>query len=350
MRRQMGTLALDRPLFAWPLLAPAGTARKWNRFHNRSERLIPNHSGPGFDCDWRWTSDLTVAKVFPWLGVRLLRAALAEWPIGIRNDATSPLRGDPDVSFIVGHRGEERLPHLLSTLASLLGQTGCDTEIVVVEQAEASVLEGRLPAGIRRIHQAPPRAGMPYSRSWAFNRGVREAQGRFVVLHDNDVLAPAAYAAEVVRLGQAGYEAMRLQRFVFYLDQASTARMGEPGAAGSLLGGDPGLEFVRQNCEGHTIAVDRDAYLRLGGHDEGFLGWGGEDNEFYDRCRLLRFHPWGYLPFVHLWHAPQPGKLRPEGALAHLDEAMAVPREERARRLSALPFGSPEGPLLAGNA
>ncbi len=190
---------------------------------------------------------------------------------------------------------------------------------------------------------------MPYSRSWAFNTGVREARGRFVVLHDNDVLAPTGYGAEVLRLGQAGYEAMRLQRFVFYLDQGSTARVCEAGAAGSSLQGTTGLEFVRQNCEGHTIAVNREAYLKIGGHDEAFLGWGGEDNEFYDRCRLLRLHPWGYLPFVHLWHAPQPGKLRPEGALAYLDEAMAIPRQVRARRLSVLPFGSSEGALLGRN-
>ena len=95
--------------------------------------------------------------------------------------------------------------------------------------------------------------------------------------------------------------------------------------------------------------MTRDAYFRIGGHDEGFLGWGGEDNEFYDRCRLLRLHPWGYLPFLHLWHAPQPEKGKPSRALAHLDEAMAVPREERARRLATVPFGSLDGPLLGRN-
>lgn len=348
LRGQAGTLVFDRPRFAWPLLLSSVLPRRWAGFHNREERLVRGPSKIGFDCDWRWTSDLTVAKVFPTAGVRLLRAAVAEWPIELRAAPTSPRASGPDVSFIVGHRGEERLPHLLATLASLLGQKGCATEILVVEQSEAPLLEGKLPAGVRRVHQIPPRDGMPYSRSWAFNRGAREARGRFVVLHDNDVLVPSRYAAEVMRLGQAGYEAMRLQRFVFYLDQGSTARVCEAGAAGSSLQGTTGLEFVRQNCEGHTIAVNREAYLKIGGHDEAFLGWGGEDNEFYDRCRLLRLHPWGYLPFVHLWHAPQPGKLRPEGALAHLDEAMAVPREDRTRRLSALPFGSPLGPLLTG--
>lgn len=349
-KRRLGTLAFDRPRFAWPLFLSSRMSRRWVGFHNREEQLVGGPLGIGFDCDWRWTSDLTLAKVFPWAGNRLLRAALDEWPVELEAPVASPRTGEPDVSFIVGHRGEERIPLLLATLASLRGQKGCATEILVVEQWDASVLEERLPAGVRRIHQVPPRAGMPYSRSWAFNRGVREARGRFVVLHDNDVLAPAGYAAEVLRLGEAGYEAMRLQRFLFYLDQKSTAHVCEAGAAGSFLEGKADLEFVRQNCVGATIAVSREAYQRIGGHDEAFLGWGGEDNEFYDRCRQLRLHPWGYLPFVHLWHAPQTGKLRPEEAVAALDEAMAIPREERIRRLAALPFGALEGPLPGRNA
>lgn len=346
LRGQAGTAVFDRPRFAWPLFLPKARPGRWSGFHNRGERLVRNPSGIGYDCEWQWTSDLTVAKVFPSVGSRLLRAALAEWPICLGKDAAPHPADDPEVSFIVGHRGEERAPHLLATLASLLGQKGSTTEILVVEQSEEAVLGGRLPAGVRWIHQRPPRRGMPYSRSWAFNRGVREATGRFVVLHDNDILAPAGFAAEVARLGRAGFEAMRLQRFVFYLDRESTGRLGAHDGAALPVDGTTGLEFVRQNCEGHTLAVGREAYLRLGGHDEAFLGWGGEDNEFYDRCRVLRLYPWGYLPFLHLWHEPQPGKVRPVGALAQLDEAMSVSRDERIRRLSALPFGSTEGPIL----
>ena len=215
-------------------------------FRNRRERLVPNPAGPGFDCDWRWTSDLTLAKVFPRLGSRLLSAALAEWPVETETAVVDLASDEPDVSFVVGHRGEERLPLLLATLASLRAQRGCRTELVVVEQSDAPVLEGRLPRGIRRIHQRPPRAGMPYSRAWAFNAGVREARGSFVVLHDNDVLAPACYAAEVLRLGKAGFEAMRLQRFVFYLAEAATARVTTSGTPAGLSWGDAGFECVRQ--------------------------------------------------------------------------------------------------------
>ena len=126
---------------------------------------------------------------------------------------------------------------------------------------------------------------------------------------------------------------MRLMRFLFYLGPGDTERfLLEKNAPGRRLR-DSSPEMVRQNCQGGTIAVERAAYFHLGGHDEGFTGWGGEDNEFFDRCRLLRFHPWGYLPFVHLWHVPQTGKGMSDGRRAHLEEVLAVPAEARRLRL-----------------
>ncbi len=67
-----------------------------------------------------------------------------------------------------------------------------------------------------------------------------------------------------------------------------------------------------QNAEaGGSIALSRDAFHAIGGYDESFVGWGGEDNEFWERAQTRRVWPYGYLPFVHLWHAPQPEKLQP---------------------------------------
>lgn len=335
---------------AWPLLVPCGARACWRDFRNRRETLIPNPKGLGYDCDWRWTSDLTLAREFPSAGRGLLAAALADEPVRLAEAGAPSGASAPDVSFVIGHRGAARLPLLQATLRSLLAQEGCSTEVLVVEQSQDPLLPDRLPADVRLVPQRPPQPGMAYSRSWAFNAGAREAKGCLLVFHDNDILAPTHYAAELLRLAAEGFEAFRLQRFVFYLDDRSTASVLARRTPGDLDHNGLQPELVRQNCQGHTIAVTREAYFRIGGHDEAFLGWGGEDNEFYDRCRLLRFHPWGYLPFVHLWHAPQPGKSNPAGTLAHLEEVMAVPREERARRLAAIPIGSPDGPRLERSA
>lgn len=338
LKSVLGTLIRDRPFLAWPLWLPRalrrGREETWVRFCNRDERLLTNPSGRGLDCDWKWTSDLTLGRVIPRATGLILREALSAWPI--EPCEANPAYEDrtPEVTFIVGHRGVERLPLLFATLESLRAQRGCTTEIVVVEQSTQPLLPGRLAPGVRLIHQDPLDPEMPYSRSWAFNRGAQEARGAVLVLHDNDVLAPSSYAAEIAALSRRGFEAMRLQRFVFYLGEEETERVVRTAAAGKWALESLNPASVRQNCQGATMAVSRAAYFRIGGHDEDFVGWGGEDNEFFDRCRLLRFHPWGYLPFVHLWHGPQPEKGRDTGLLERFRGKMAVPADERARRLA----------------
>jgi GT2 family glycosyltransferase len=86
-----------------------------------------------------------------------------------------------------------------------------------------------------------------------------------------------------------------------------------------------------QNLEaGGSMAITAEAYNRVGGMDEAFRGWGGEDNEFWDRCLTLPTWIWGYEPIVHLWHRSQP--LKGEGDNPNLERArtlMLRPAQER---------------------
>jgi hypothetical protein len=98
---------------------------------------------------------------------------------------------------------------------------------------------------------------------------------------------------------------------------------------------------VTQNLEGVSIAVDRDCYFNLGGHDEAFVGWGGEDNEMFERCRSVALYPFMYLPFIHLHHDPQPGKLQPAGLETKrlFEERSLIPAQQRILELSSRNFG-----------
>jgi hypothetical protein len=90
-----------------------------------------------------------------------------------------------------------------------------------------------------------------------------------------------------------------------------------------------------QNLEaGGSMAIRADTYRAIGGMDETFVGWGGEDNEFWDRCLTRPTWIWGYEPIVHLWHPSQPHKLRSDNPnLARAKELMAQPAD---RRIAAL--------------
>jgi hypothetical protein len=231
---------------------------------------------------------------------------------------------------------------LLATLRSIAGQRDAHVECIVVEQDVVARAKAHLPAWVRHIHAPPPRDDMPYCRAWAFNIGVRETDAPLVVLHDNDMLVPADYTSTALRVAGAGYEAMNLKRFVFYLSEHATAHL----LAGVPAWQDGRLEAVVQNLEaGGSVVISRDAYGRIGGMDESFVGWGGEDNEFWERCQSLRVWPWGGLPIVHCWHPAQPGKDnagRETTALWRRKSAIAI--EERIARLRNTPSGAPGGP------
>lgn len=337
LRQKAGALLLDWPPFEWRLRVDPLTIR------NRRERLEPSPGRDGFRCLWQWTRDLRVCKMYPSLGRRLMRRMLALWPVGLAG-APQPVTAPPQVSFIIGHRGTARLPHLRTTLSSIAAQSGVAFECLVIEQSEAPEVRDEVPAWVRYCHTPLAFPGMPYSRSWAFNVGARMARGELLVLHDNDLPVPRKYAGETWRRFREGYEVINLKRFIFYLGEETTARFMMSGGPFPDLAGSP--LAIMQNAEGGgSLAVGRKAFLELGGFDEAFVGWGGEDNEFWERCRTRSLWPFGYLPLLHLWHEPQPEKAKvvPERLNQKLlDRRSALPVECRIRELAAREFGNPE--------
>ncbi len=333
-----GALWKDRPRYR-RCLSLTGPA--YLSLCNRGEQLERAPSGEGYRCLWQWTSDLTAPKALPELGKQLMRRSLNEHPIG-RNTEGPDASAAPDVSFIIGHRGLARLPHLLATLDSIAAQQGAGIECIVVEQEAESRLGGRLPPWVRVIHTPPPDVDMAYCRSWAFNVGARHARGRLLILHDNDILVPQDYASSVLRHVAQGVELADIKRFVFYLGERHTAAVLHGRIA--LTDAAPGAT-TQNTTAGCSIAITREAYRRIGGMDESFIGWGGEDNEFWERAQTLKVWDYGYLPMVHLWHPAQPGKQQPDNpTLARYHALSAIPVQERIVRLLARPSGQLSGP------
>src|SRR5882672_9865197 len=161
-RSRAGAVQYDLPRFALSM-----RSGRWIDMRNRNERVTGD--GRGVRCEWEFTSDLHVAAQFPSAGARLMRSAFAQWPIALRE---SPVRraATPVVSFVIGHRGLARLPHLLATLHSIAGQTDVQVECIVVEQSSTPEIASRLPSWVRYIHTPTPRPDYEYNRAWTLNQ------------------------------------------------------------------------------------------------------------------------------------------------------------------------------------
>ena len=331
LRTIAGALAFDWPRFEKHLRG------QWVLIRNRNETITPHDAG--VRCDWQFTSELHIANVFPSAATRLMRRTLEDWPI--RFDDAVRVGDAIDVTFVIGHRGMARLPHLLATLRSIAGQRGAAIECVVVEQSAAREIEPHLPPWVRYVHTPVPSPSYDYNRAWTLNAGARLARGEALILHDNDMLAPERYAAEALRRVREGWDFADLKRFTFYLPEETTQRF----FGGAPL--QPAPATVVQNLQGASIVASKRAYFDVGGFDESFVGWGGEDNEFWERAALGgQVWSWGYLPFVHLFHAAQKEKLRGSEAagVRRWQELSSVPVEERIRRLRARDSGRVDRP------
>jgi hypothetical protein len=313
---------------------------------NRNERLAFNPDGPGAKCEGEFTRSLHLCNVFPSTGRWLMQRALRDWPVSLREEPVAGSQDRPEISFIIGHRGRARLPHLLATLRSIAGQEGVSFECIVVEQDLEAMVRDCLPAWVRYIHTPLPQRDMPYCRSWAFNVGALSARGDLLILHDNDLVIPAAYAFENVRWRRQAYEVVILKRFILYLDAASTAGWLTSSLRRSQAGEVEAA--VENSLGGGSMAIAKDAYVEIGGMDEDFIGWGGEDNEFWDRCLTRKVYDYAYLPAIHLCHEPQPGKRAVDGngfLTAELTaRRRAIPPAERIAELTRRSWGDASGP------
>lgn len=336
LKQQLGCWLHERSRTELLLRAPAIARRSgltWLDLHNRWEQISEDAVTGGRVCHWRDSSPLTVAKFFPRVGARILHHCLRLWPVSFeaRENAMSD---KPEVSFVIGVRGTGRLPQFQATVDSLLAQEECPAEVIVVEQSWEKQFAEIIPAGARYIHTQATSSDMPFNRSWALNVGVREAKGRVVVLHDGDYVAPKFFAREVARKVSGEIQSARLPRYIFYFDQQTSAGIQQR----RTFDGVTRLEKIVQNNP-TPMALTRDAYLQIGGHDESFYGWGGEDLEFLDRARTLRHAEGAFLPIFHMWHEEAPQRASGHRNRSILDQKMAVPTAARKSQLAQAAFG-----------
>jgi len=315
----------------------------WLDICNRNELVRAADGGRSRVCEWQDTSLLTVCRIFPEVGSRLLVQCRKQWPIHFSDACMTQQDHKPDVAFIIAFRGVERLPQLKSCLATLRAQRDISIEIILVEQSWQQLLNEELISGVRHIHARSTTSDMPFNKSWALNVGARHASADILIFHDADILAPTAYAKSIVDIVCRGYQVARIPRLVFYLDKEQSSDVQD----GCSLDGVRWAAEVRENCRGISLAIVKPAYWDIGGHDEAFYGWGGEDDEILQRAETLNFYPGGFMPFVHLWHPEQKEKHSGMHERENFSkEKMNIPVVKRISKLKETSIGDASKPSV----
>jgi hypothetical protein len=246
----------------------------------------------------------------------------------------SSRNGHSGVSLVVCHGGEERLQQLRASLANFRQCHGID-QIIVVEMGERPFAESEARRWADRYLFLENRD--VFERARTLNAGTALAERDLVLWTDNDLLMPSDFASRAV-------DEMRARELDYLLPYTCIHYLS-PGDTDQVRQGarNPGdcvpvrvYRPARDACG--AAGLVRKAFVeRYGGIPEEFRGWGGEDNAWWLKVRLLgraavtQRHD---QPVYHLYHSDSGayGSTRQMSDNPHYAKNVSLLREMRAIR------------------
>jgi len=185
-------------------------------------------------------------------------------------------------------------------------------EIVVVEQDAVRRLNpDPLGPGIRYFFA--PNDG-PFNKAWGLNVAARHARHGILVTGDADMVMPVPALARALYVCREYFDAVNPYAGIVDLTGAETRSVLDNGIEGAQVRRPRVVDRLPEReylcfCGGICV-YRREVYFRLGGMDERFLGWGGEDDAM--STNLMRFTGSTAVQkdtvAWHLWHPRVPGR------------------------------------------
>ena len=214
---------------------------------------------------------------------------------------------EPVLTAVVPYRDAgdaDRARNLATVLAWL---SSMPIQVLLSEQSERP--SALVPPGIAHVWSA---SSAPFSKATACNEGVLAARSPVVALVDADTMVRSRSlltSAQLIRLAASAQPVAAIRPFgqLVDLDRYQTARVHDTGELPGE-GVDPGDMSRRSEhipLAGGILVIERSAYLDVGGMDETFSGWGGEDDAFsrvLERCEVPSRKLTSETAY-HLWHS-----------------------------------------------
>ena len=223
--------------------------------------------------------------------------SLSEWPV----------RASYIITFRDDH-GHQRLANLVAVLNWL--SEFQNLEVIVVEQDSVSALHTvKLPPNAKTFFARYEGA---FNKSWGLNVGYRHAASDVLAFGDADMIMKGDILASCFDACDRQYDAINPYEHMIDLN---------PEESRIIINGHYDLEATRQIEElnragkgeftcfcGGIFVIRRAVFEALGGFDERFLGWGGEDDAMtYKLVSLVKnLKTVQNQKAFHLWHERDP--------------------------------------------
>ena len=192
----------------------------------------------------------------------------------------------------------------------------------------------------------------PFNKSWTVNVGVRHSPGRpeVICILDADVLVDREFVARnAARFQRPGTGGHLTYRNMLSLDEPATGHAIRDRVQRGYAEADPAYfrGFLLRRPPGCCLWVRSAAYERIGGMDERYEGWGGEDYDFLHRLDLEtpldNYDDW----LLHMHHPPS-AFIREDGGLVSIPPLSWAPTEPIGRLDRFADADGADGAGLAG--
>lgn len=143
----------------------------------------------------------------------------------------------------------------------------------------------------------------PFSRSKAINRAASQAKGRVFVIADNDLVYNPELLLQSMQLLSTDRWVIPFAR-INRLSKAVSHRLVLEGRGSWPLPVQPDTKTAEASYfVGGMNVLLRQSFENVGGYDERFIGWGGEDEAFaYSVDTMVGKHIRLQGELFHFWH------------------------------------------------
>lgn len=125
-----------------------------------------------------------------------------------------------------------------------------------------------------------------FNRSAARNRGVEKTNSDIAIIIDADNYIPYNQIYDAIRVASRKDALVKPFYRFGYLTEESTESFYNLYGLGANIEFSPAfIQKPEANFTGGAYVMKKELWINLGGMDEGFIGWGAEDDAFHLLCK-----------------------------------------------------------------